>query len=63
MREISINIRVIFSVLVALIVLSSLFWLVNSNQEKAKKIESLRQENIELKNNNGKLTNEYDHLS
>lgn len=63
LREISINIRVIFSVLVALIVLSSLFWLVNSNQEKAKKIESLRQENIELKNNNGKLTNEYDHLS
>ena len=63
LREISINIRVIFSVLVALIVLSSLFWLVSSNQEKSKKIESLRQENIELKNNNGKLTTEYDHLS
>lgn len=63
LREILINIRVIFSVLVALIVLSSLFLLVNSNQEKAKKIESLRQENIELKNNNEKLTTEYDHLS
>ncbi|HFD1687876.1 TPA: hypothetical protein ACF1RY_002815 [Enterococcus hirae] len=63
MREILLNIRVMGSLFIVLIVLSSLFWLVNSNQEKAKKIEDLRKENIELKNNMGKLTTEYDHLS
>ena len=63
LREILLNIRVMGSVFIVLIVLSSLFWLVNSNQEKAKKIEDLRKENIELKNNMGKLTTEYDHLS
>ena len=63
MENVSKRVKGIAGVLIAVFLLAALFSIVNDNREKAQSIKELRQQNTSLKNNEGKLSAKYTHLS